>query len=407
MTKAEIIRETLEKGGGVLRLTPTWVPRPFNRPGRRIRLHPDDYFAMGMERGAIVERWFSSITHVETEGARPDEGMSYVNVNDDPEQVVLFKDFVDELGAALIGKELMDRFGTWPMYSKFYDYMWPLFHHIHHGEEACKRYGDVKPKHEHYFFPKQYNQHTGEMPISYFGFDPSVTKEEVKERLAQCEVCDSRITELSRAWRIELDTGWYTPAGVVHAPGSLCTYEPQWNSDVMAMWENVVNGEVFGSESLSGYVPEQDRNNLDVIMDVADWDMNTCADYRERFFRQPMLERQGEGYVQNWICYGNDYVAAKHLTVEPGCKVTIADNAPYGCLVIQGHGKFGVFDCETPTLIRYGQLTADEFFVSCEASCKGVTVENTSKYEPLVILKHFGPDCGIPQVEAMKRPYKK
>ena len=36
MTKAEIIRETLEKGGGVLRLTPTWVPRPFNRPGRRI-----------------------------------------------------------------------------------------------------------------------------------------------------------------------------------------------------------------------------------------------------------------------------------------------------------------------------------------------------------------------------------
>lgn len=407
MTKTEIIHETLKKGQGILQLTPTWVPRPFNRPGRRIRLHPDDYFAMGMDRGAIVERWFSSITHVETEGARPDEGMSYVNVNDDPDQLILFKDFVDELGAELIGKELMDRFGTWPMYSKFYDYMWPLFHHIHHGEEACKRYGDVKPKHEHYFFPKQYNQHTGEMPISYFGFDPSVTKEEVKERLAQCEICDSRITELSRAWRIELDTGWYTPAGVVHAPGSLCTYEPQWNSDVMAMWENVVNGEVFGSDSLSGYVPEKDKNNLDVILDVADWDINTCPDYRERFFRRPMLERKGEGYIQNWICYGNDYVAAKHLTVDPGCKVTIADHAPYGCLVIQGHGKFGVFDCETPTLIHYGQLTADEFYVSYEASSRGVTIENTSKYEPLVILKHFGPDCGIPQVEAMKRPYKK
>ena len=80
------------------------------------------------------------------------------------------------------------------------------------------------------------------MPVSYFGFDPSVTKEEVKERLANFTQCDGRITELSRAFRIELDTGWYTPAGVVHAPGSLCTYEPQWNSDVMAMWENVVNG---------------------------------------------------------------------------------------------------------------------------------------------------------------------
>ena len=55
------IRDTFEKGQGILQLTPTWVPRPFNRPGRRLRLHPDDYFAMGMERGAIVERWFSSI----------------------------------------------------------------------------------------------------------------------------------------------------------------------------------------------------------------------------------------------------------------------------------------------------------------------------------------------------------
>ena len=79
------IRDTFEKGEGILQLTPTWVPRPFNRPGRRLRLHPDDYFAMGMERGAIVERWFSSITHVETKGAGKYEGMSFVNVDDNPE----------------------------------------------------------------------------------------------------------------------------------------------------------------------------------------------------------------------------------------------------------------------------------------------------------------------------------
>ena len=405
MSKQETIRATLQAGEGVLRLTPTWVPRPFNRPGRRIRLHPDDLFAMGMERGAIVERWFSSITHVETKGAGPYEGMSFVNVDDDKEHVVLFKDFVDELGAELIGQELIDRFGTWPMYSKFYDYDMPLFHHIHHGEEACKRYGGMKPKHEHYFFPKQYNQTLGQFPVSYFGFDPSVTREEVKERLANFTKCDGRITELSRAFRIELDTGWYTPAGVVHAPGSLCTYEPQWNSDVMAMWENVVNGEVFGYDDLAGYVPDADKNNLDVIMDVADWDLNTCPDYRERFFRRPLLEKEGEGWNQRWIAYGNDYVGAKELTVKPGCEVVSSDQAAYGCLVIEGHGRFGVYDCETPTLIRYGELTADEFFVSHDAAVRGVRVVNTSKYEDLVILKHFGPDCGAPQVEAMKRPF--
>lgn len=392
------ISEVLEMGEGILQMLPTWVPRPFNRPGRRLRLHPDDYYAMGLERGAITERWFSSITHVETRGAGPYEGMSFVNVKDDPREKILFKDFVDELGEKLIGSELMEKYGTWPMYSKFYDYDMPLFHHIHHGEEACRKVG-VKPKHEHYFFPKQYNQTLGQMPVSYFGFDPSVSKEEVMERLRDYTRRDTRITELSRAFRIELDTGWYTPAGVVHAPGSLCTYEPQWNSDVMAIWENVVNGEVFGYDSLSGYLPAQDKNNIEKIFEVADWEKNTCPDYRSRYFRRPVIQQEGEGYVQKWIVYGNDYVGGKELIIEPGAFVRIQDPCAYGCVVIQGHGKLGSFDCESPTLIRYGQPTADEFFVSCEKAKSGVEIRNTSKYEPLVILKHFGPDGNILQAE--------
>ena len=33
----------MDAGRGILRLTPTWVPRSFLHPGKRIRLHPDDY----------------------------------------------------------------------------------------------------------------------------------------------------------------------------------------------------------------------------------------------------------------------------------------------------------------------------------------------------------------------------
>ena len=397
-----VIQEVFERGNGILQLTPTWVPRPFNRPGRRLRLHPDDEFAMGMDRGAIVERWFSSITHSETEGAGPYEGMSFVNVDDDPKHVVLFKDFIDELGAKLIGQELIDRYGTWPMYSKFYDYQYPLFHHIHHAEEACKKVG-VLPKHEHYFFPKQYNNHMGAMPVSYFGFDPSVTKEEVIERLRDFTTRDTRITELARGFRIELDTGWYTPAGVVHAPGSLCTYEPQWNSDVMAIWENVVNGEVFHESDLNAYLPEKDKKDIEKIFEVADWDMNTDPNYREHYFRRPVLESKSDKYLQNWIVYGNNYVGAKELTVNPGCTVTIKDPCAYGCLVIQGHGQLGNFKCESPTLIHYGDLTCDEFFVSKGTAAAGVKITNESKYEPLVILKHFGPDGNILKMSDLKK----
>jgi len=396
MPDKEKLAAILAEGDGVLNLVPTWVPRPFNRPGKRIRLHPDDYYAMGMNRGAIVERWFSSITKVETEGAGPYEGLSFVNIDGDAEHAVLFRDFVEALGPDLYGQELHGKYGTWPMYSKFYDYNEPLFHHVHHAEEACARVG-VTPKHEHYFFPKQYNNHLGTRPTTFFGFDPSVTKEEVKARLAKHETENTRILELSRAFQVELGTGWYTPAGVVHAPGSLCTYEPQWNSDVMALWENVVgSGEIFDYGWLSGYLPPGKERDLDAILDVADWELNTLPNYRETFFRPPVICDEGDGWSQNWVCYGNPYVAAKELTVEPEAEVVIKDAAAYGCLCVQGHGRFGAFAVESPTLIRYGQLTCDEFFVSKARAVDGVTIRNESAVEPLVILKHFGPDCGMP-----------
>jgi hypothetical protein len=58
---------------------------------------------------------------------------------------------------------------------------------------------------------------------------------------------------------------------------------------------------------------------------------------------------------------------------------------------MQGHGTMGSWDIETPALIRFGQLTNDEFFVSESAAQEGVTITNRSSCDPLVMLKHFGP----------------
>ena len=81
------VREVFEKGDGILQLLPTWVPRPFNRPGRRLRLHPDDYFAFGMARGSITERWFASTIAAQNgETAKADEGMAYVCVDYDSDE---------------------------------------------------------------------------------------------------------------------------------------------------------------------------------------------------------------------------------------------------------------------------------------------------------------------------------
>jgi hypothetical protein len=42
-------------------------------------------------------------------------------------------------------------------------------------------------------------------------------------------------------------------------------------------------------------------------------------------------------------------------------------------------------------MIRYGQLTYDEYFVSEKAAKKGVKISNPSKSDPIILLKHFGP----------------
>ena len=59
---------------------------------------------------------------------------------------------------------------------------------------------------------------------------------------------------------------------------------------------------------------------------------------------------------------------------------------------MQGRGTLGVWEIETPALIRYGQLTNDEFFISEKAAVEGVKIVNTSTTDPIVILKHFGPN---------------
>lgn len=393
MSVEKIIQETFEKGNGVLQLMPVFVPRRFSKAGFRLRLHPDDYYALGTRRGSIKERWFSSvIPAMNGELAPPDEGMSYVLPHHKKTTgKFTLKEAQDVLEADLVGSELMNKHGGWPMYSKFFDYQAPLFHHLHLNFEAAARVGRLgKP--EAYYYPPQMNNYPGDFPHTYFGFDPDVTREMVKERLQMYESGDNRITELSRAYRIELGTGWYTPPGVIHAPGSYLTYEPQWNSDVNSVYENITSNEIYPYEFLVENCPDNKKRDLDYVIGLLDWDKNVDPHYRKHYFRSPVIAESNAGYTEKWITYANEYIAAKELTVHPGKTAVIKDKAAYGCIMIQGHGKFGVFDAEAAIMLRYGQASADEFFVSEDAAKKGVEISNHSRYEPIVILKHFGPN---------------
>lgn len=393
-----LAKKALEQGKGILRLAPTWVPRSFCVPGRRIKLHPDDYYVLGGQRGGIDERWLSSTTPAQNGPLTgKNEGLSAVVYQEaGKEEQFLLKDAIDELKGEIIGDRLWNEHQSWPMYSKFFDNMGPLPHHIHHNDEHAAKIGQ-KGKPEAYYFPPQLNNHGGDFPYTFFGIAPGTTKEQIRECLVNFTKGDNKLTTFSQAFKLEPGTGWDVPPGMLHAPGSLCTYEPQKASDVFAMYQSLVNEAIIPEELLWNGTPKDRIGDYDQLMEVIDWDLNVNPNLLETRFMapkpvKPIAEMESEGYIENWICYRSAAFSAKELTVLPGQTVTIKDNACYGMIVMQGHGKFGVWDIETPALIRYGQLTNDEFFVSEQAARDGVVISNPSKSDPIVILKHFGPE---------------
>lgn len=395
--KVSTAQKALEQGQGILRLAPTWVPRSFCVPGRRIKLHPDDYYVLGGNRGGIDERWLSSTTPAKNGPLTGEnEGLSAVVFDDGKsEQQILLKDAIDELKGELIGDRLWNEHQSWPMYSKFFDNMGPLPHHIHHNDEHAALIGQMgKP--EAYYFPPQLNNHGGDFPYTFFGIAPGTTKEQIRECLVNFPKGDNKITNYSQAFRLEPGTGWDVPPGMLHAPGSLCTYEPQKASDVFAMYQSLVNEAIIPEELLWNGTPPDRIGDFDQLMEVIDWDLNTNPNILEtRFMKpkpvKPVSEMEAEGYIETWVCYRSHAFSAKELTVLPGQTVTVKDSAAYGLILMQGHGKMGVWNIETPALIRYGQLTNDEFFVSEKAAMEGVSIVNASTTDPIVMLKHFGP----------------
>lgn len=384
-----LAQKLLNESKGVLRLAPTWVPRAFCRPGKRIKLHPDDYYVLGQERGGIDERWFSSTTPADNGPDTPkDEGLSYI-VSADGSERLLLKDAIEELKQDIIGEDIWNKYGRWPMFSKFFDNLGPLPHHIHHRDEHAKRVGECgKP--EMYFFPSQVNNYEGEFGYTFFGLKPETTKDEVKQSLESFTKGDNHLLDLSQAYKIKLDTGWDVPPGVLHAPASMCTYEPQFASDVYAMYQSVLYGGHCVSEDLLWKnCPEEERGNYDYLVDVIDWDKNVDPHFSENRFMKPIIITDNDDYTDEWICYKCDTVCAKRLTVYPGKEAVIKDEAPYGMILLQGRGVIGNQQIETPTLIHYGELTNDEFFVTEKAAKDGICIKNTSETEPIVILKHF------------------
>ena len=164
------------------------------------------------------------------------------------------------------------------------------------------------------------------------------------------------------------------------------------------MFQSMVECRCVPWQLLVKDVPKPKQKDLDYIVDLLDWDFNTCTHFKDACYMEPIATEKSdsEGWVDRWVVYGRIHgkqlFSARELTVQPGAKVVIKDSGASGLIAVQGKGRIGRHEIETPVMIRYGQMTQDEVFITHEAAAQGVTVENTGT-EPFVTLRYYGPDA--------------
>jgi hypothetical protein len=298
------------------------------------------------------------------------------------------------------------------VYSKFFDNMGPIPHHMHQNAKQAKLLG-LEGKPESYYFPPQHNNVGNNFPYTFMGFEPGTTKAQVRECIANWHKGDNKILSLSKAYKLEPGTGWLIDPCILHAPGSLCTYEPQWGSDVFGMYQNLVEGREVPWALLVKDMPKSKHQDVDFIVDQLDWEKNVDPNFKDNHYLEPVVSVQGKGFVDKWIVYGKvdkfQYFTAKELTVEPGAECTITDKGAYGLICVQGSGTINGQVLNSPKLIRFNELTEDEYFCTEDGAKKGVTFRNTSTTEPLVCLRYFGPEVNpdAPAMGAYKKAKKK
>ena len=178
---------------------------------------------------------------------------------------------------------------------------------------------------------------------------------------------DNGILDLSKAYRLKPGTGWLVPPCVLHAPGSLVTYEPQWGSDVFGMYQSMVEGRRVPWDLLVKDVPHEYHQDLDYLVEQLDWDKNVDPEFKAHNYLEPIVHAGSEAKVSSTsgssTAINGQNSSAPRADRLPAGRRRSRIRAPTVCRHPRG-GTIGKLDIDTPVFIRFGQMTEDEVFVA-------------------------------------------
>lgn len=368
MGDEEKLQKELDKKRGILRLKPNLVPQAYpglNRIGVR-NSRPG-------KLGYASERWIACcvgrLRRLRSEPKAPNAGLSVISLQTTHHDILL-GDAFDLLPSRMLGENFAKaNHNTLGFMLGILDVGYPIFSHIHPTRD------------ESYYF-LQHPVASGPLPYSHLGFHPETTSSEVLECLKRWN--DDKALDLSPAYRLNTGEGFYTRAGVPHAPGTAITLELGEPSDEYYILQADYMGRLFSKRD---FLLKELPSEEDVIR-LIDFEASTDPNYYQKYHLLPepvSKPPEGEG-SERWIYNPRTTgkYSGKEIKVKPGAKITCHEDAAHPLLIWQGKAVIE----QTPVRAKLGQ---DEVLVTKEAAEAGYTVKNTGK-SWLVAYKAFGPN---------------
>lgn len=375
------LRAAIAEHDGILPLDAALVARDWIAAGRRLGL-PESMVDVG-ERGEISERWLASTTKADNRVGPDDEGISYVRTSAGDRWDL--REVLRLVPQEVLGAEYAREHQGLGRLAKIYDFATRIPMHIHPPQSQADKVG-LRSKDEASYFPAGVDR--GAHPESFFGLIPTDDIEGLRSRMLELlvEWDTDEILSLSPAYLDVPEAGFYTPSGVLHAPGTALTIEIQEDSDTLAMLQGINSGRPVRKDLLFKDVSEHERlaRGEAALLEWIDWAENLDAHFFERHRILPRRIVAEAGAEESWILYGSQKFSGKRLSLEPGASFTSQENGVFSLLVWRGEGRIA------GRPVRANSLSDDELLVVHDRAVQPMVYENTGT-EPMIVIKFFGP----------------
>ena len=365
------LRKELDKKNGVLRLKPNLVPQAY--PGsNRIGVHNSHAGRLGY----VSERWIACcvrrlrrLSGEPKSTTTPNSGLSLVRLETSRHDMLLgdaFDLFPDRMLSKRFARANRNTLG---FMLGILDVGFPIFSHIHPSRD------------ESYYF-LQHPKSSGTLPYSHLGLHPGTKPSDVLVCLRRWS--DDKALDLSPAYRLNTGEGFYTRAGVPHAPGTALTLELGEPSDEYHILQAEYMGKLFSKQDFL----LKDLLNEEAVVKLINFGASTDPQYYQKYhlLPEPVSKKPEGDCSERWIYSPRTTLkySGKELKVKPGAKIRSREEAAHPLLIWQGKGLIE----KTRVSAQLGQ---DEVLISKETADSGYSIENTGS-TLLIAYKTFGPN---------------